>query len=113
MENDGPITHADSQTFDEQVLRSELPVLVDFWAPWCGPCHTVAPVVEELSRKYTGRVKFVKVNVDEAMDVASSIGIMNIPTLVLFNGGKAVARTVGVQPRAALEKLVLDELQDL
>ena len=100
MTNDKLISHASDATFEETVLRSELPVLVDFWAPWCGPCQMVAPIFEELAREYEGRVQFVRVNVDEAQQIASSLDIMGIPTIVLFHRGKALDRQVGVQPKA-------------
>ena len=100
------ISHASDATFAETVLRSELPVLVDFWAPWCGPCHMVAPIFEELAGEYKGRVQFVKVNVDEAQQIASSLDIMGIPTIVLFHRGNAIDRQVGVQPTAILSEML-------
>jgi thioredoxin 1 len=90
--------------FEESVLKASIPVLVDFWAPWCGPCRMVAPVVEELAKEYDGKVSFVKVNVDNNQKVASQYGIMSIPTLILFKGGKPVANVVGFRPKDELKK---------
>ncbi|NVK41190.1 MAG: thioredoxin [Oceanospirillaceae bacterium] len=89
-------------TFDEAVLKSDLPVVVDYWAPWCGPCGDVAPVVEALSKAYAGKVRFVKLNVDENPDVTRRMGIRGLPTLMLLNGGEVVNTKVGAMPQAAL-----------
>lgn len=89
-------------TFEQEVLNSEIPVLVDFWAPWCGPCRMVAPVVEELAADYDERVKVAKVNVDESTKVASDYKIRSIPTLLIFKGGKPVETLVGAMPKTAL-----------
>jgi thioredoxin 1 len=90
--------------FEESVLKASLPVLVDFWAPWCGPCRMVAPVVEELATEYDGKVSFVKVNVDNNQKVAGQYGVMSIPTLILFKDGKPVANVVGFRPKDELKK---------
>jgi thioredoxin 1 len=89
-------------TFKQEVLESEIPVLVDFWAPWCGPCRMVAPVVDEISELYQGQVKVVKLNTDENPSVASQYGIRSIPTLVIFKGGVKVDMVVGAVPKTTL-----------
>lgn len=89
-------------TFKQEVLESETPVLVDFWAPWCGPCRMVAPVVEEISEQYDGQVKVVKVNTDENPSIASQYGIRSIPTLMIFKGGQRVDMVVGAVPKTTL-----------
>ncbi len=90
--------------FEEEVLKSELPVLVDFWAPWCGPCRMVGPVVDELAEEYAGRVKFVKVNTDENVQTAATYGIRSIPTLLVFKGGQQVDQIIGCQPKGDLQR---------
>lgn len=89
-------------TFKQEVLDSEVPVLVDFWAPWCGPCRMVAPVVDEISQQYEGQIKVVKLNTDENPNVASQYGIRSIPTLMIFKGGQKVDMVVGAVPKTTL-----------
>ncbi|NJR69292.1 MAG: thioredoxin [Synechococcales cyanobacterium CRU_2_2] len=95
-------TSVTDTNFKSEVLESELPVLVDFWAPWCGPCRMVAPVVDEIAQQYEGQVKVVKVNTDESPSVASQYGIRSIPTLMVFKGGQRVDMVVGAVPKATL-----------
>jgi len=92
----------ESGTFKSEVLDSAVPVLVDFWAPWCGPCKLLTPTIEELARDYAGRAKVVKVNVDDNQDLATKYGIRGIPTVMVFKGGDAVASLVGMRPKADL-----------
>jgi len=90
--------------WDAEVLTSDTPVLVDFWAPWCGPCKMVAPVVDELAEEYDGKVKFVKLNTDDNIETASKYGIRSIPTIMVFKGGEAVEHVVGFRPKSELKK---------
>ncbi len=90
--------------WDVEVLSSDTPVLVDFWAPWCGPCKMVAPVVDELAEEYDGKVKFVKLNTDDNIETASKYGIRSIPTLIVFKNGEAVEQVVGFRPKSELKK---------
>ena len=92
--------------FDEVVKKSAQPVLVDFWAPWCGPCRQVSPIVEEISNEYEGKLKVGKVNVDDNPNSAASFGVMNIPTLLFFKGGQAVDKIVGAVPKQQLKERV-------
>lgn len=92
--------------FDEKVLRSEIPVLVDFWAEWCGPCKAIAPHVEALAEEYAGKVKVFKVDVDQESDLAVRYGVMNIPTLLLFKDGEVVDRMVGAEPKQKIAAML-------
>jgi len=96
--------------FEQEVLKSEIPVLVDFYADWCGPCRMVEPVVKEIAQDYVGKLKVCKVNVDNAPNTASSYGIMSIPALMIFKGGQVAEQVVGARPKAELEGLVNSHL---
>ncbi|HEC22938.1 MAG TPA: thioredoxin [Chloroflexi bacterium] len=98
--------HATDATFEQEVLRSPLPVIVDFWAPWCGPCHMIAPTLEKLAREYAGRLRIVKVNVDENPHYAGVYGVQGIPTLLMVNRGQAIDRLVGALPEPQLRAQV-------
>jgi thioredoxin 1 len=91
-------------TFEQEVLQSEKPVLVDFWAEWCGPCHAVSPVLERIADERPDELKLVKVNIDEEQALAQRFGIASIPTMILFKGGEPAAAAIGAQPKAALER---------
>ena len=92
--------------FDAEVVKSNLPVLVDFWAEWCGPCRMMGPVLDELAPLYKGKVKIGKLNVDESPETPGQFGVMNIPTLILFKGGKEAARFVGANSKSDLQKKI-------
>jgi thioredoxin 1 len=93
-------------TFESEVIKSETPVLVDFWAPWCGPCRMISPVVEEIATSYTGRLKVGKVNVDDNQEITMKYGIRSIPTLILFKNGKAVEQIIGAVPKSEIERII-------
>ncbi len=94
------------QNFQKEVLKDEMPVVVDFWAPWCGPCRLVGPAIEELAKEYAGKVKVGKMNVDENQETAGTFGIMSIPTVMVFKGGQPVKATVGAQSKDAYKKMI-------
>ena len=90
------------ETFDQEVLKSDLPVLVDFWAEWCGPCRMIGPIVEEIAEELQGKLKVAKVNVDDAPDLAGNYQVMSIPTLFIFKGGQVVEQVIGVMSKDQL-----------
>ena len=96
------ITHVSDETFDEQVALSELPVLVDFWAEWCGPCKMIAPVLEEIAGEQAGKLQVAKLNIDENLDVTRRYDVMSIPTLILFKDGEPKVRLIGAKPKGQL-----------
>ena len=101
----GKVTEISDASFKTEVLESKLPVVVDFWAPWCGPCRAIAPLVEELSQDYDGKIKFVKMNVDEQPVVAGQLGIRSIPTLKLFAAGTEKNQMVGAGSKEHIKQL--------
>jgi thioredoxin 1 len=107
MRND--IVTVTDHNFEEQVLRSDVPVLVDFWAQWCGPCHLLAPVVEEIAAEKAGKVRVAKLNVDDNPRTAEQFGVMSIPTLIVFRGGQEHGRTIGVQGKESIIRKLLGD----
>ncbi len=102
----GNVRELSDQDFQAEVLQSTEPVLVDFWAPWCGPCRMIAPIVEELATENTGAVKVAKINIDDSPNTAASYGVSSIPTLMIFKNGEVIDRFVGVQPKKRLQEAI-------
>jgi len=97
-------TAVTEQSFDEEVLKSDKPVIVDFWAEWCGPCHAVSPVLDRIVDERNGDLKLVKVNIDEQPELAQRFGVQSIPTIILFKEGAPAAAVIGAQPKGAIER---------
>lgn len=106
MEGKSNLIHVNDRNFSSEVLQSDIPVLVDFWATWCGPCQAISPIVEELAKEFTGKVKVAKLNVDENPITPSQYGIRGIPTLILFKRGKILDQIVGSVPKSRLKAMV-------
>jgi thioredoxin 1 len=100
------VNHVSDNSFDQDVLKSDVPVLVDYWAEWCGPCKMIAPILDEVSRDYDGRVQVAKLNVDDNQEVAAKYGIRGIPTLMLFKQGEVVATKVGALSKSQLTQFL-------
>lgn len=98
--------------FESEVLKSDIPVLVDFWAPWCGPCRSMAPIIDDLAKEFEGKVKVGKVNVDENRNLAGSYGVMSIPTLIFFKDGKNIDQFVGYTAKSTLVKKIDSLVED-
>ena len=104
------VSHVTDGSFDQEVLQSTTPVLVDFTATWCGPCKALAPIVEDVAREYTGKLKVTKLDIDNSPSTASKFGIRGVPTVVVFKGGKEVARQVGLVPKPKIVALFKEHL---
>lgn len=100
------LVHLTDKNFKDEVLSAKLPVLVDFFADWCGPCKVIAPIIEELAKEYTGKLKVGKLNVDDGQDTASNYAVMSIPTLMLFKGGKVIEQAVGALTKQQLRQKI-------
>jgi thioredoxin 1 len=100
------VSQVSDASFDGDILKSQVPVLVDFWAPWCGPCRSVAPIVDDLATQYAGKIKVAKINVDESTEVAMRYQITSIPTFILFKNGQVADRALGALPRSEFVKLI-------
>jgi thioredoxin 1 len=100
------VIHVTDGDFQKTVIESDVPVVVDFWATWCGPCLMIAPTIDELAKEYAGKVKFTKVNTDENREIAAKYGIMSIPTLKIFNGGREIDSMSGAAPKEYLKQFI-------
>ncbi len=100
------VLNVNKHNFKEEVLFSKLPVLIDFWAPWCGPCRMFSPIIDEVAEEMAGKAKVVKVNIDEELELAEKFGVMSIPTLVLVKDGKVASTSVGMKPKQAVRQML-------
>jgi thioredoxin 1 len=110
MEKESSLIHVSDVDFEKEVLKADQPALVDFWAPWCGPCKAIGPVVEELAESYKGRVKMAKMNVDDNPRTSATYGVRSIPTLLLFKGGKVFDTLIGLVSKERLEEFIKKSL---
>jgi thioredoxin 1 len=104
------IISVNKDNFDQEVLNSDIPVLVDFWAQWCGPCRALNPTIEELASEYEGKIKIAKVNIDENPEISSNYSVMSIPTLLIFNNGEVAEQMVGLVPKEKIEKKISSQI---
>jgi thioredoxin 1 len=111
IDNNNVVTYVTTQRWDAEVLKSDVPVLVDFWAEWCGPCRMVGPAVEQVAKIMAGKVKVTKLNVDENQEIAMRYNVQSIPSLLLFKGGKEIARTIGAAPKETYLKFIENSLK--
>ncbi|MCX8059237.1 MAG: thioredoxin [Spirochaetes bacterium] len=107
----GNYIELNESNFENEVLKSDLPVLVDFWAPWCGPCKMISPFIDEIAKEYTGKLKVCKLNTDEGFEISSKYQIVSIPTLILFIGGKEIKRIIGAMPKNQIVKFIEENLK--
>jgi len=107
----GKVITLTESNWNEEVVNSDKPVLVDFWAPWCGPCRIIAPIIEELAEEFEGQIKVGKLNTDENPNIAMQYGIRAIPTVILFKNGEVVDTRIGVQPKEALKQMLMSHVQ--
>lgn len=108
----GKYIELNNENFDNEVLKSDLPVLVDFWAPWCGPCRMIAPIIEEIAKDYEGKLKVCKLNTDESFEISSQYQIVSIPTLIFFKNGKELKRIIGAMPKNQIVKFIEENLKN-